>query len=219
MQITQNRRAWIAASVAVALLIALASWFMLISPTLSDTSSLKSRRADVQLQNDMLRSKIAKLKGQNDNLPSLQQELQAAVAGLPADAGLSDLTRQASAESKLAGVSLTGMTFGAATPVAPAGTSARPNVGKTAVGGMFSISVTVTTAGPAAKQYEFLRLLQHVGPRRVLITSTNLTPASGSQVASIDPSSTMVTVLTAFSAPTTPAAQAQLQKLLGTSNS
>lgn len=214
MAIAQNRRAWIVGSGVAAVVVVLAGWFMLIKPTLADASDLRSQRSEVQFQNDMLRSKLAKLKTQNDNIANLRQELIAAVSGLPADSGLADLTRQASSQSKLAGVSLNGITFGTPTSYAPGGTTARPTPGRTPAGGLFSISVTLTSVGPAAKQYEFLRLLQDVGPRRALITSTTLTPASGSQVGSIDPAASMVTVMTVYSAPTTPQAQAELQKLL-----
>lgn len=213
MSITQDRRAWIAGSIVVALLLALASWFLLISPTFSSSSSLRAQRDDVELQNTLLQSKIGKLKAQNDNIATLKQDLGTAAAGLPTGSGISDFTRQVTGQSRLAGVNLLGITASDPTPVVAAGTTAKPTAGS-AAGTLFSSVVTITSVGPATKEYEFLRMLQHVGPRRVLITSTSITPGAGSQVGSIDGSANMVTVLNVFSAPVTPAAQAALQKLL-----
>jgi hypothetical protein len=63
-------------------------------------------------------------------------------------------------------------------------------------------------------QLAFVRDIQVAGPRRALITGTQITPGAGSKTTSIEQSSTFTTQLNIFSAPRTPAEIRQLQKLL-----
>ena len=79
---------------------------------------------------------------------------------------------------------------------------------------MFAIPVTLVSTGSAVNQLAFLKAIQVDGPRRALVISTALAPASGATTASIDASSTMTTQLSVFTAPLSSTAQAQLEKLL-----
>jgi hypothetical protein len=63
------------------------------------------------------------------------------------------------------------------------------------------------------RQLAFLQQVQ-AGPRRALITSTQVTPGTGSKQASVDSQASFSTQLTVFSAPQTPAQIRQLKKLL-----
>ena len=74
--------------------------------------------------------------------------------------------------------------------------------------------VTLIATGSAAHELAFLTDIQASGPRRALVTSAQLAPGAGSQVASIDPSATMTVQLTIFAAPRSPEEAAQLAKQL-----
>lgn len=221
MSVPQDRRVWLAGGIATSVILAAASWFMFISPTLSNTSSLQGQRVAVQQQNATLSDKIAQLKVQNDNLDSLRQNLATALNGLPPDSGLSDFTREVSVVAAAAGVSVAGISVGTVAPHSATGVTggnAPASTGSPA-GKLYSIAVTISSSGPERNQFEFLRLLQHVGARRVLINSTQFGPGSGAVVASLDPSSNLTTVLSVFSAPVTPTQETQLEKLLSSTGS
>ena len=94
---------------------------------------------------------------------------------------------------------------------AASGSTPSAGTGATA-GAVFAIPVTIVSTGSAVDQLAFLKAIQVDGPRRALVISTALTPASGATTASIDASSTMTTQLSVFTAPLSSTAQAQLEK-------
>ncbi|HEY2042921.1 MAG TPA: hypothetical protein VGH11_09610 [Jatrophihabitans sp.] len=212
MSMTQDKRFWVFGGAAVAVLVAALSWLFIIGPTMSDTSSLRSQQSEAQLQNSTLTSKINSLKSQNDSIASLRTDLAAAAAALPTTSGLPDFTREITVQAVTTGVGVSNITVGAITPygtsAAAAAASSNP------AGKLYAIPVTITSIGPVKNQFAFLKALQQVGPRQVLVNSTSFSPGAGSKAASIDAYSSLTTVLTVFSAPVTSAQQQQLDKLL-----
>ena len=149
------------------------------------------------------------------------------LAALPFDSGLPAFTRQFSNQAAQHRIDLTSISIGsisqataaATTPTTTAPSSAAsgstPSAGTGATAGaVFAIPVTIVSTGSAVDQLAFLKAIQVDGPRRALVISTALTPASGATTASIDASSTMTTQLSVFTAPLSSTAQAQLEKLL-----
>lgn len=212
MSHAQDKRYWIGGSALAAVVIALAGWFVVISPQLSSASSLRAQADSVQQQNRLLESKIAGLKQQNDNLHTLTASLQDALAALPFDSGLPALTRELSGQAAQHRIDLTSIAVGSIGPTS--GVSTAGSGGGESTGALFAIPVTLLSTGSAKDSLAFLKAIQTDGPRRALITSTQLSPASGAADASIDASTTMTTQLTVFTAPLTPPAEAQLEKLL-----
>lgn len=210
MSIFQDRRTWLGAGSALAVLLVAMSWFLVISPMRSDTASLQSQQTAAEQNNAQLSQELVALKARKDDLASLRADLKAAVDGLPTDSGLPELTRQVSRQAVTSGVAVQSITVGAVTSAVPGATTP----GATPAGRLFAIPVTITSAGTAKHQFAFLKALEQVGPRRVLVISTQIGPGPDSAAAAIDTSSTLTAVLRLFSAPLTPAGQAQLDRLI-----
>ncbi len=199
----QDKRTWtIGGSIAAAALVA-AGWFLVIDPVRSDTADLRAQTAATAAQNDTLQAKVADLADRHNNVAGLAQELKQSLAQLPLDNGLPAFTRQLLRQAKANGVTLESVNVGSFA-----------NVTSTGGGQLVSIAVTVNSIGPAARQLSFLHAIQVEGPRRALVTTTELATASDKAAGSVDGASKMTTGLTVFSAPRTAAERAQLEKLL-----
>ncbi|MEP7177607.1 MAG: hypothetical protein ABI775_00815 [Pseudonocardiales bacterium] len=227
MTLKLDKRFWVGGGAVAAVLLIVAGWFGAISPQLSGASSLRNQSDSVQQANGVLQSKIAALKQQNSTLHTLTAKLQAALDALPFDSGLPAFTRQVSSQAAQHRVALTSISVGTAGPAAAAPAAAAPAVpaaavpaaagpaaGATPVAALYSMPITLRSTGSAKDQLAFLQAIRLDGPRRALINSTDLSPGAGAASPSIDKSSTMITQLTIYSAPMTPQALAQLQKLL-----
>ena len=211
----QSKRVWLAGSAVAAVAIALAGWFAVISPQLSSASSLQGQAASAQDENLVLLSKVAKLQREDDKRSALTADLRNLLEALPFDSGLPAFTRQLSAQAAQHQIDLNSIVVGSIAPIAESGSSKSgksPTV--SAAGNLFEIPVTLTSTGSVMNQLAFLKAIQVDGPRRALVTSTQLAPASKSATASVDASCTMTTELTVFTAPITPLQLAQLEKLL-----
>lgn len=207
----QSQRSWIACGVAAAVLLAMLSWFFVVRPEFSSTSSLKSQTADAEVANVVLMQKVNSLRKQNSKLGELTDQLAAKSLELPSDSSLQDYTRQLIAQAALSGVKLQSITAGA---VALAGPAVRATSVGNPAGKLFQIPVSVTTLGSLMANRALLKAVQDAGPRRSLLTSVQFTP-SQSKVPNIDTFSTMTLQTVVFVAPQTPEAEAALEKQLG----
>jgi len=206
----QDRRVWIGGGLIAAFLVAIAGWFFAISPELSSADSLRSETANTEMLNISAQAKLNALKNKSEHKDELVSSLRSALAALPADSGLPDLTRQVSAQASATHVTLTSITVGATTAVgAPAGAPA--NVTSA---GLSATAITLSTNGTLAQQVAFLHAVQVDGPRRALVTSVQLTPSSDAGSGSVDGASTWTIQLSVFSQPQTAQQRAQLDKLL-----
>jgi hypothetical protein len=240
---SQDRKVWIGGGVIVALLIAAASWFMLISPELDNASSLRDQAASTQFGNAQLQSNVAVLKKKSEQMSRYSANLRDALETLPFDSGLPAFTRQVYAQAQATHVKIDGITVGgitAATTTTPGATSTDPAAAGAApttaptttptdpaataatvpiatgpvAGAVQAIQLQLVTDGTLKNQRRFLSLVQYAGPRRTLISGVQLTPGSGSKIASIDGGARMTSQLTVFSAPQTPDEIARLKRLL-----
>jgi len=204
----QDRRLWTAGGVVLALLIVAASWLLFIHPKMSSTSSLRSDTNAEQLRESVLRAKTAALKKQYDNIAAYRKELAASLDALPSDSGLPSFTDQLNSEAASSNVVLNSIVVSSVTapPAASTTTTTTPT-------GIYQIKVTLVSAGTLANQENFLNAVA-TGPRRTLISSSQLTDSAGSQVASIDSGVTITTQLTVFSAPKTKQESDALETLL-----
>ena len=218
MTYRQDKRSWFAGAAVAAVAIGAAGWFGLISPQLSSTSSLHAQADSVALQNVALKSRVARLQSQSADLGKLTDSLRQALAALPYDSGLPAFTRQLNSQAKQNQIALTSITVGAIVPATGAGGAAAAPpaaAGKGSVAGtVYAIPVTLVSAGSAVHQFAFLKAIQVDGPRRALVTSSQLAAGSESQTNSVEKSSTMTVELKVFTQPLSPLQQAQLQKLL-----
>jgi len=162
----------------------------------------------------VLQQKVAGLQRQNQKLGSLTTSLRDLVAALPFDSGLPAFTRQVSRQAVQSAVTITSVTVGSISPVngTAAGGTSTSGTGS-ATGKVFAIPITLISTGSAAHQFAFLKAIQVDGPRRALVSSTQLAPG-GSEGTSVKGASTMTTQLTVFTTPLSSLQQAELEKLL-----
>lgn len=229
----QDKRVWRGGAALLAVVIVLAGWFLVVDPQLSAASSARDQTVAADQQNQALQARNDDLKAKNDDHGALQAGLSAALAQLPSDGALPAFTRQLSAQATAAGVVLTSVIIGAATPVAAAGgavpsaaaaaaadpsatgaAAATPAAAPAAAPGLVQITITINATGLGRRDLAFLRAIQWTGPRRALVSALQLAPAGGDTKAGIDGQCTLTTTLTIFSAPLSPSAQADLEKLL-----
>ncbi len=230
-RLRENKRAWLGGGAVLAVLIVLAGWFMVIDPQLSAASSDRDQTVSANQHNQVLQKRNDALEEKNGDQGALQAGLSAALAQLPSDGGLPAFTRQLAAQASAAGVVLTSVIVGAAAPVATpggqtaaAGTAApvAPSTGSTAAAaapasttGLVQMIITVNATGLGRHNLAFLRAIQWTGPRRALVTAVQLAPSSADGTrAGIDGKCNLTLTLTIFSAPLSPSAQGDLEKLL-----
>jgi hypothetical protein len=213
----QDKRVWLGGGAFAAVFIIALSWFVFIGPELSSTDDLHQQAANTTAQNATLQSRVAALKVKSQQLPKYTAALKTALSALPFDSGLPAFTRQLAAQAHAHHVGITSIVVGGVSAVSATDTTsptpATPTT-TTAAGGLFAVQVTVVSNGALADQLDFLDDVRSAGPRRALVSSTQLTPGGGKQAGSIDSSVNVTTQLKIFSAPQSPAQIAVLQKML-----
>ena len=123
---SQDRKVWIGGGVVVALLIAAASWFLMISPELDNASALRDQTASTEFGNTQLQAKVAVLKQKSEQMSKYSASLRDALETLPFDSGLPTFTRQVYAQAQSTHVKIEGITVGGIT--AATTTHARRNL-------------------------------------------------------------------------------------------
>lgn len=216
-------RVWLAGGAAAGVVISALAWFMVVSPELSNASSLDEQTLTAQTQNVTLQSKIHRLQADNSNMDALVASLRQARTALPVDTGLADFTRQLSGYAAEYGVAISGITAGeptALTSTAPAAAAA-PAAGSTtttpgagaaasAVGQLYALPLTVVVKGSAANDLRFLAAVQGPARRAALVSGTQLTGDTTNHGAAMQ----LTIQLQLFVAPQAPGAvDALLQRL------
>jgi Tfp pilus assembly protein PilO len=194
-----------------ALFLAALSWFVVVSPLRSHTQTLRDSTAEVRTQNLAIEAAAVTLRQQVEDRDQLVESARQALAALPSGAQLPRFNRQLSRQARAQGVVLTSITVGASTSAADAGVAADP-ASPTPSTRTLTIPVTIGTSGSIVQQLQFLHQLQQVGPRRVLVTSTSVTPREAD--AAIEISSAMTVQLTVFAAPLSTDVRHQLAGVL-----
>jgi type IV pilus assembly protein PilO len=223
MAASRNDRLWVAGGAAGALLVALLAWLLVINPELSNASSLRDQTNAAQTQNTVLQAKVRALQAEDANKVKLTEEMRQALNALPITNGIDDLTRQLSGHAAAALVKIKAITVGAPAPVTLTGGSATSSssappgaaAGGATAGKLYSIAITLISEGSTPHQQAFLDRIQRIGPRRVLISSTQFAPGAAALTGSIESASTMTAQLQVFSSPQTPAQAEELARLLG----
>ena len=178
-------RAWIAGALVVSLLLAVAAWFLLISPKRAEAAESREMTVAAQSQNEQLRAEIEQLKQEFAKLPQYEAELAAIRRALPEQDQLNVLTRELEAQAGAANVQLfsvapgtpTARTESADAAAAPAadGEAAGTEAGSSA--NLVQIPVVVTVNGDFQKSEVFLRSLQQNISRDYLVTGLSIEPA------------------------------------------
>lgn len=123
---------WRLGGVAIALLLLVATWFILVNPQRTQAGDLETARQDQLAQSAALQAKISLLKKQAEELPRKEAELAAIQQKLPPSAAIPSLIRTLNRTARRAKVTMSTLTPGqptaikAATP-AGSGSSAAAN--------------------------------------------------------------------------------------------
>lgn len=221
----QDKRLWLAGGVTLAAVLVLLGWFGLIQPELTTASAAREVAEAARLQNTALEAKNAELKAQND-APALRAGLASALAQLPSDGALPAFTRQLSAQASATSVVLNSVVVGVATPVAgtsddesgdetiaDSGTADDGSAPDAEPDALVQLTISVAATGLGPDLQAFVREVQLTGPRRALLTESQLTPLDDSK-GGIDGPSTLNLTLDIFAAPLSPADQVALEELL-----
>ncbi|MFI5953674.1 type 4a pilus biogenesis protein PilO [Cryptosporangium sp. NPDC051539] len=162
-------RLWLAGGVVGAVLLLGVGWFLLIRPQTAQTAELRAQTETAQVNADSLRSRLAQVKAQNDDLASYRSKYDTAREALPTTAATSQFLRDVQSSGTRAGISVDGLVVGSPTQVKGAGTT------------VYALPISVTAVGTASKLEGFVNQLQRVQPRAVLINTANVAPNESSE--------------------------------------
>ncbi len=169
---SQSRR-WVGGTAVVAVLLVLASYFLLISPKRAQASDLRAQAQTQRQANDQLKLDIAQLKVEHATLPARQAELAVIQQQLPSSPNLPSLIRSL---TSIAGES--GVTLNSIAPAAPQAVTMTPSATGTATAttaaapqGLTEIPVTIIVQGDYASSELFLQKVQTQMRRAFLVQS------------------------------------------------
>lgn len=181
-------RTWVTGTVVVALLLVIASWFLLIGPERAEAADTREQTVAAEEINAQLAVKLEQLEQQFVQLPAKEAELAAVRAAMPEDDALPELIRVVDGYAVDTGVTLTG--FAPGTPLVPTadpaaapvpaegteGTTAADPAAPPAPGGLVTVDIPVTTTvvGNFFEVESFLQRLQ-TGTRAHLVRGLTLT--------------------------------------------
>src|SRR6476620_11792534 len=114
-------RVWSAGTALVALLLVVASWFVLIAPQRSEAASLREQATQQESVNQSVRLQTAQLKAQFASLPQRQAQLAEIKQQMPENPALPSLVRDLSKYGKAAGVTLVSVAPAEPAPLPAAG--------------------------------------------------------------------------------------------------
>jgi type IV pilus assembly protein PilO len=149
-------RLWIAAGVMVVALMAVATWFLAVSPQHAEAAALRSDTETARAQADDLRGRIVKLTADKASLSVLTKALNARKDALPADSGVPAFLRQLQATGTAVGVDVSGVTVGDPAP-------------EEAVPGVWALPIQLTAEGTAERLGGFLQQLQGSDQKRAVL--------------------------------------------------
>jgi len=179
---------WIAGTAFVSILLLVAAWFVLISPTLATAAETQEQAQSQRDQNMVTQVRIAALKKQFENIDALRADLAALQLQVPTTADLAQYRRQVDAVAVARSVTVTALQFGVPVPVeVPAvpepepepegGTEAAADdtevVKAAPVVSTFAVSLTINAVGTYDNVLAFLQDLQTGTQRLFLVEQVN----------------------------------------------
>lgn len=188
---------WIAGTVIVSLLLGVAGWFLLISPTFAAASETRTEAEAQVAQNDLTRSRISELKAQFEQIDTLTAELEGLQAQIPTTAELAEYRRQVAASAATHSVTVVALQTSNPTavtpPAAPApaadapteegaaapadGAATPPATADPAAvqASLYAIPVTIDVLGSYPNVLAFLADLQSAAPRLLAVETVTAT--------------------------------------------
>jgi type IV pilus assembly protein PilO len=167
-----NTRPWILGASALSVLLAVAGWFLLISPERSKAADLHAQRVAQVQKNDQLRLQIAQLQAAYKTLPAKQAELAVIKRQLPNNPALPTLVRSLTSIAAASGAGLTSVAPGAPAAATAAGSGAAAPAAVTP--GLMVVPVTIVVDGSYAENELFLQKLQNAVTRAFLVQKVSV---------------------------------------------
>jgi type IV pilus assembly protein PilO len=180
-----NTRPWILGAAALSVLLAVAGWFLLISPERSKAADLKSQRTAQEQRNQQLQLDITQLKAEFNSLPGKQAELAKIKQQLPNNPALPAFVRSLTTIAGASGAGLTSVSPGApvsATQGASGGTAATQTPA-----GLVTIPVTIVVDGTYAQNELFLQKLQNAVTRAFLVEKLSISVLDAASLSNSTP--------------------------------
>lgn len=169
-----NTRPWILGAAALSVVLAVAGWFLLISPERGKVADLKDQRAAQVQRNQQLQLDIAQLKAEFASLPSKQAELAKIRQQMPSTPALPGLVRSLTSIANQSGAGLSSVSPGAPVSAAANGAAAGAAAGTAVPAGLVAIPVTVVVDGSYAQNELFLQKLQNAVTRAFLVQKVSV---------------------------------------------
>ncbi|PRY17913.1 hypothetical protein [Kineococcus rhizosphaerae] len=209
---SSKNTAWIAGTGVLAVLILVASYFLLLAPKRAEASDTVTQAAGVEQNNVTLAAETERLKAQFATLGEQRAQLAAIQSELPDSSQVPTLIRQFTAFAGATGLTVTEIAPGSLTPYVAPGTSADAAAGTTmgTGSGISALPVSVTVSGSFAATELFVKNLQADMHRYMLVDSVDLTREDGALSTTVSGRifvlAAAATAATGTSAGTTPAA-------------
>jgi Tfp pilus assembly protein PilO len=158
-------RIWLLGGVVVVVLLAVASWFLVIHPRYTEASAVRDQVGDGNVQLIRLQHQLADLNVQEKRKAALLAKLKTLQTALPPSSDLTAFVRQLQASSTADNVDVSTISLG--TPVK-----------SDSVATVLEVPITLTVTGAADNMSKFLLQLQSAQTRAVLITQVGLSAAT-----------------------------------------
>ena len=176
---SSKNTAWIAGTGVLAVLILLASYFLMIAPKRAEASETATQAAGVEQSNETLVQETARLEAQFATLDEQRAQLATIRGELPSGSEVPALIRQFTTFASGAGVTVTDIAPGTLTPYVAAapGAGGATSVDTAAAAnssGILSMPVSVTVDGTFAGAELFVKNLQSDMHRYLLVDSVDL---------------------------------------------
>ena len=164
---------WVAGTVIVSVLLAVAAWFLVISPKQDAIEVIKLETANVDSLNELTEIKIAVLKKQFENLDTYKAELAAIQVQIPTSAQLAEYTKEVASIAEANEVTTTTWAPGVPTGVVPMVAQEPGGVAVILpeVPGFVAVPVSMTVVGTYQNSLNFLEALQ-TGTQRLFLVAT-----------------------------------------------
>lgn len=182
-------RLWTIGSIVVIIAVVAGTWFVGISPRLTEAATANSERASIEFLNQQHAATVASLKKQFEELPDLNTQLEQLRTAVPAGDDSAALLRQLHALARSAGITVTDLTLSAPERFAlpaepPAEAELAAALGSVGPENFLVIPVEQTVTGEHAQIMAYLDGLQK-GERAFLVhdvTFDSGIPSNSTQV-------------------------------------
>ncbi|WP_380175607.1 hypothetical protein ACFEMC_09040 [Kineococcus sp. DHX-1] len=190
--LTRNRNTvWVAGTAALALLMLVATYFLLVQPQRASASDLADQTQQVRDSNLAIQERTEQLKAQFATLGDEKQQLAADKASLPSSAELPQLLRQLDGYARTSGVTLTNVTPGSAEAfvadgaAAPAAASTAASTGATPASGVLALPLSLQVNGSFAQVELFVKNVQADMKRYYAVSTLDLQNGEGGVAATL----------------------------------